>query len=139
MKILMFILYFILAVICYIFVAWTMHIKKEQLLRFLLILALFMSVLLMSTVYEPLRTPYLLIFWPYEFGLMLYICDTMDKDNLRVKRIGLCILLTAAGVGLGIWLQEEPVTAKTLLLSIAPAFMGVFLGTVRRIMYAKLA
>ncbi len=131
--------YILLAIICYIFVAFAMHIKKEQLLRFLLLLALFMSVLLMSKVYEPLRTPYLLIFWPYEFGLMVFICDTVDKDNLGLKRIGICALLVLIGGALGAFLQEEPVSMKSIALSLAPAFAGLFLGLIRRILYARLA
>ena len=135
----MIIIYIILAAICYLFVACAMHIRKDQLHRFFLILALFMSVLLMSTLYEPLRTPYLLIFWPYEFGLMLFICDTLDKDNLGIKRAGVCVLLILAGAALGAFLQEEPVSIKTIVLSLAPACAGLLLGLVRRILYARLA
>ena len=98
-----------------------------------------MSVLMMSTVYEPLRTPYLLIFWPYEFALMLFICDTLDKDNLGLKRTGICLLLILAGAALGAFFQEEPVSIKTIALSLAPSCAGLFMGLVRRIVYAKLA
>ncbi len=132
----MIVVYIILAVICYTFVAYTMHIRKDRLLRFLLILALFMSVLLMSTVYEPLRDPVTLIFWPYEFGLMLYVCESVDRDNLGIKRAGICILLTAAGAALGFFLQKEPLSLKGAVLILAPAFTGLFLGIVRRILYA---
>ena len=135
----MIVIYILLAVISYAFAAFAMHIRKEQLLRFFLILVLFMSVLLMSKTYEPLRTPYHLIYWPYEFALMVFVCDSIDKDNLSIKRTGLCALLTIAGATLGCFLQEEPAGIKTVVLSLAPACVGLLLGILRRLLYARLA
>ena len=52
------VLYYILAIGCYVFVACVMHIEKKKLLKFMAVLALFMSVLLMSPVYSALDTVY---------------------------------------------------------------------------------
>lgn len=133
------VLYYILAIGCYVFVAYTMHIEKKKLLKFMAVLALFMSVLLMSPVYRTLWTPYILIFWPYEFGVMLYVCDSMDKVNLSVKRLALCALLVAIAVGVGAYMQTEPVSVKSAVLHIMPACMGVVTGIARRIVNARFA
>jgi hypothetical protein len=96
----MMLLYIPLAILCYIFVAWTMHVDRARMVRFMATLALFMSVLLMSRVYRELWTPYILIFWPYEFGVMLYVCDSVTWP-ISIKRIGICLLLAAIGLGAG--------------------------------------
>ena len=44
----MILLYIPLAIICYIFVAWTMHVDRARMVRFMATLALFMSVLRIS-------------------------------------------------------------------------------------------
>ena len=133
------VLYYILAIGCYVFVAYAMHIEKEKLLRFMAVLALFMSVLLMSPVYKALWTPYILIFWPYEFGVMLSVCDSMDKDNLSIKRLAFCALLVAIAVGMGAYMQTEPVSVKSAVLHVMPACMGVVTGIARRIVNARFA
>ena len=128
----MLLLYIPLAVICYIFVAWTMHVEKEKMIRFMVTLALFMSVLLMSRVYRELWTPYILIFWPYEFGVMLYVCDSVTWP-ISIKRIGICLLLAAIAVGAGGLMQPDGYAIKPMVLHLMPVMMGVPLGLARNI------
>ena len=55
-----FVIYFFLGISCYVFVAYSMHIDRGRLVKFLLVLALFMSMLFLSPVYKDLMTPYVL-------------------------------------------------------------------------------
>ena len=138
-EILKVIIYFISGTVCYIFVAHTAHIEMKKMLRFVMVLALFMSVLLMSPVYRSLWTPYILIFWPYEFGVMLYMCDSVDKETLSLKRIAVCVVLVCVAIGVGAFMQTEPVSVKSAILHVMPACMGVVTGIARRIVNACFA
>lgn len=128
----MMLLYIPLAILCYIFVAWTMHVDRARMVRFMATLALFMSVLLMSRVYRELWTPYILIFWPYEFGVMLYVCDSVTWP-ISIKRIGICLLLAAIAVGAGGLMQPDGYAIKPMVLHLMPVMMGVPLGLARNI------